>query len=343
MKPRSRLSVDDANGARLGGAAPWSAALQAVSPPGVHSDRRVAVMLAVYNGSAFLADQIATLADQTVAKLDIWASDDNSTDASRDLLESAAAGWIKGSFAIFEGPQAGFAENFRSLIAATPAEADYFAFCDQDDLWDADKLEAALDWLESCDPNLPALYCTRTITMTEDGRVVGSSPLFPKPPSFRNAIVQSIAGANTMVLNRKAFELVREASRRTSFISHDWWCYLIVSGAGGAVRYSPEARIRYRQHVGNLVGENNSWRARMLRLGALIGGRFVRWNSANLAALGLCRDLLSPDSVTVCERFSAARSGRLGARLAMLRRSGVYRQTHAGQLGLFLACVLRRF
>src|SRR5690606_17695974 len=118
----------------------------------------------------------------------------------------------------------------------------------------------------------PALYCTRTRTVSEEGSTVGLSPLFAKPPGFRNALVQSIAGANTMVMNRSAWRLVREASRRTSFISHDWWCYLIVAGAGGVVRYSPVARIGYRQHAKNLVGENNSWRARMSRLSHLMKG-----------------------------------------------------------------------
>ena len=36
--------------------------------------------------------------------------------------------------------------------------------------------------------------------MSETGAAEGHSPLFLKPPSFRNALVQSIAGGNTMQL-----------------------------------------------------------------------------------------------------------------------------------------------
>ena len=47
------------------------------------------------------------------------------------------------SLHVADGPRKGFAENFRSLLSNDAIEADYFAFCDQDDLWEAGKLETA--------------------------------------------------------------------------------------------------------------------------------------------------------------------------------------------------------
>ena len=47
----------------------------------------------------------------------------------------------------------------------------------------------------------------------------------------------------------------RRRGRRRS-IAHDWWIYLLVSGAGGTVIYDPEPTVRYRQHGGNLIGGN---------------------------------------------------------------------------------------
>jgi glycosyltransferase involved in cell wall biosynthesis len=307
-------------------------------PPG----KRVAILLAVFNGEDFLASQLETLARQTVAKLDVWTSDDGSTDSSRDILKRFATDWTKGSFRILNGPRAGFAENFRSLMGNREIEADYVAFCDQDDLWDEDKLADAISWLEKQGDECPSLFCTRTRTITVEGKEAGFSPLFMKPPGFRNAIIQSVAGANTMVMNRAAWDLVREASRRTAFVSHDWWCYLVVTGAGGLVRYSPEARIGYRQHQGNLVGENNSWRARMSRLRHLMKGRFARWNEQNLAALSVCEDLLAPDARETMRLFAAARTGGLPQRISALLRAGLYRQTFFGQVGLYVACILKR-
>lgn len=303
---------------------------------------RVAVLMAVYNGAAFLQEQLDTLAAQTVGGVDLWVSDDGSSDGSDAILARNANEWRRGGFRVFDGPGAGFAENFRSLMVRDEIDADYFAFCDQDDLWDADKLTAGVGWLKANAAEGPGLYCTRTRTMTIDGRTEGFSPLFSRPPGFVNAIVQSIAGANTMVMNRQAWALVREASRRTCFVSHDWWCYLIVSGAGGVVHYSPEARIGYRQHPGNLVGQNHSLRARIGRIDRMLAGRFVEWNDANLAGLRACEDLLSPAARDTLAAFAAARQGGVFARLAALRRSGAYRQTLAGQLALYAACLLGR-
>ncbi len=101
-----------------------------------------------------------------------------------------------------DGPRDGFAENFRALISNPAIEADYFAFCDQDDLWEPNKLETALAWMRTQDGSLPLLFCSTDATITESGTPIGMSPLFRRNPSFRNALVQSLAGGNTMVLNR---------------------------------------------------------------------------------------------------------------------------------------------
>lgn len=241
------------------------------------------------------------------------------------------------------GPRKGFAENFRSLICRIDGEAHYVAFCDQDDIWDKDKLDRAITWLDEQGPDHPALFCSRTYLVDEKGRWIGFSPLFEKPPSFRNALVQSIAGANTMVLNKAGAAIVAEASRRAPFVSHDWWCYLLLSGAGGAVHYSPFPSVAYRQHSGNLIGANKSWRASLDRLLALLfTSRFAEWNTINLNALERAIDLLTEDAVGVLRDFQQARTLSFAGRLRALKRSNVYRQTTGGQLALWLACTLRR-
>jgi hypothetical protein len=52
------------------------------------------------------------------------------------------------------------------------------------------------------------VYCSRTILVDVNGNQIGCSPLFTKKPSFANALVQSIAGGNTMVFNKKARDLI---------------------------------------------------------------------------------------------------------------------------------------
>lgn len=257
------------------------------------------------------------------------------------ILRESTGTWRKGDLHVLQGPGQGFAENFRFLMTRAEIDADYYAFCDQDDRWDEAKLATAIEWL-SQRGDRPALWCSRTRLISADGADLGHSILFARPPSFRNALVQSIAGGNTMVMNRKARDLLLEASRRTSFVSHDWWSYQIVTGAGGDFHYSAKAWTAYRQHPGNLVGGNNAWQARLARVRQLFRGRFNRWNECNLAGLQQCEDLLTPDAVSAMRQFARARSAPLPARLLSLRRSGVYRQSALDQISLYAACIIRR-
>jgi hypothetical protein len=199
-----------------------------------------------------------------------------------------------------------------------------------------------LGWLERQPQHLPALYCGRTRIMDEGGRIIGLSPHFPRPPCFENALVQSIAGGNTMVMNGKARDILVAASRRSSFVSHDWWAYKIISGSGGVVHYEAEPSLSYRQHGGNAIGSNSTWRARMVRLILMASGRFVSWNDRDVAALKRCEDLLDDKSLSLLHDFENIRIAKLFRRLRLLSASGIHRQTMLGQGSLYLACFLRR-
>jgi glycosyltransferase involved in cell wall biosynthesis len=309
---------------------------------GAGTKPRVAILMATYNGAAYLEEQLVSLRAQSYPWIDIIVSDDGSQDGTPDILRQWLERWDKGRFVMRHGPGKGFAENFRSLIVDPAIDADYFAFCDQDDIWEPDKLETAVSRLRAFAHGMPALFCSRTLTITENGRAVGASPLFARNPSFRNALVQSLAGGNTMVLNRAALSLVKSASIRSGFVSHDWWAYLLVSGAGGQVFYCSRPLVRYRQHGSNQVGANTSLGARLGRLRRLIEGQFWRWSEENLAGLEANADLLTPDAIQSLVRFREARTAALPRRLFQLVRSGVYRQTLTGNIGLYVAALIKR-
>ncbi|MBZ9795695.1 glycosyltransferase family 2 protein [Mesorhizobium sp. ES1-4] len=306
------------------------------------TDPRIAVLMGTKDGAAFIDEQVRSLLDQSHPLIDLWISDDGSVDGTVSIIEAWKPRWSKGRITLVEGPRQGFAANFRSMILDPRLDADCYAFCDQDDVWEPDRLEAALGWMQAFDAEVPLMFCSRTATMTEAGSLIGRSPLFSRPPSFRNALVQSIAGGNTILLNRAARDLLARASTRTGFVSHDWWAYLIVAGAGGVVHYDPRPLVRYRQHAANLVGANASWQARVSRLGRLFKGHFADWTDLNLAGLAVNRDLLTKDAMACLDLFENGRQGTLFQRLRALRESGVYRQTFAGTLGLYLAFVLSR-
>jgi glycosyltransferase involved in cell wall biosynthesis len=305
-------------------------------------DQRIAILMGTKDGAAFIEEQFASLLAQSQPVIDLWISDDGSTDGTTAIIKAWQARWPKGRLTLVDGPRLGFAANFRSMIIDQRIDADYYAFCDQDDIWEPDRLETALRWMGTHDAGVPLMFCSRTATMSKSGRVIGCSPLFRRPPSFRNALVQSIAGGNTIMINRAARQLLATASARSRFVSHDWWAYLIVTASGGVVHYDSRPLVRYRQHEGNLVGANVSWKARFSRIGRLLRGQFAHWTDDNLGGLAVNRDLLAADSAACLDLFIESRKGGVFRRLSYLCRSGVYRQTLFGTLGLYFATIWGR-
>jgi glycosyltransferase involved in cell wall biosynthesis len=290
---------------------------------------RVAILLCTCNGERFLQEQLDSYAAQTHGNWTVWASDDASSDGTRARLERQRQAWGPERLAVLGGPGQGGAANFMSLVRRDGIEADYFAFSDQDDVWQPDKLARAVAWLDSVPADRPALYCSRVRYIDEQGREIGLSPLWPRPPAFANALVQNIAGGNTMVFNRAARRLIGALAADVPVVVHDWWAYQVVTGGGGLVRFDPEPTLRYRQHAGNLIGANAGWLSRLRRAGQSLRGLHRGWLDIQLAALATVEPALTAEHARTLALFRQARRARLPARLSGIMRSGVHRQTRA--------------
>jgi glycosyltransferase involved in cell wall biosynthesis len=300
---------------------------------------QVTVLLGTYNGERFLDEQLQSIIRQSYSNWQIIVSDDGSTDSTPALLKRYQQQLGEKRLRIIEGPQKGFAANFMALADALEIQTEYFAFSDQDDIWHPEHLERALRWMRLIDGNIPALYCGRTRLVQDSGQPFGISPLFCRPPSFSNALVQSLAGGNTMVFNRSAQQLLAQTSE-LPIVSHDWWLYMLVSGAQGHIHYSEEPTVDYRQHGGNLIGANSSIKDRIYRIRRMFAGHFQDWNDINLAALSQCQELLSEDNRKILHTFTSARRGGVLTRLHGMVSAGIYRQTTPGNLALALAAIL---
>ncbi len=304
---------------------------------------QVAILLCTYQARRFLDEQLESIQAQTWPSWKVWASDDGSTDATPAILQAHRERWGAERLQFQTGPCRGSTANFLSLACHPDIHAEHFAFCDQDDLWHPDKLERALKWLQTVPASTPALYCSRTVLVDEGNQTIGHSHLFERPPGFRNALVQSIAGGNTMVFNRAARELLLSAGPSVEAITHDWWTYMLVTGCGGLVRYDPEPTVRYRQHGQNQFGSNVSVAEQLKRVRQLLHGRYRTWIDANLKALRRVRHRFTPENQAVLDGVMHARTRWFGARLRGLYRCGLYRQSRLGQCGLWVAAMLNRF
>jgi glycosyltransferase involved in cell wall biosynthesis len=308
----------------------------------VESGRTVTIILCTRDGEHFLEEQLASIERQTFADWKLIASDDGSSDRTVSILQAFRKSQAPGRVDIIDGPQRGAPANFLSVACRQGLASDYYAFCDQDDVWEADKLARAVCVLEQIGVCTPAVYGSRTNLIDETGQHIGLSPLFRRTPAFPSALVQSIAGGNTMVFNGKARELLAFGGADVDVPSHDWWLYQVISACGGQVHYDPWPSVGYRQHGENLVGSNMGWDARLRRLHMFGQGRFRHWADLNVAALARLRPRMTAENRKIFDMFCDARQRPLLTRAAMFAQAGVYRQTFLGNLGLAAAVVARK-
>jgi glycosyltransferase involved in cell wall biosynthesis len=303
---------------------------------------KVAILMCTYDGQCYVGDQLKSLASQTHENWNLWVSDDGSQDGTHAILTEFQVELGPHKVSLLRGPSAGFAANFLSLVCKPDIEADYYAYSDQDDIWEPEKLERAIEWLKSIPKSVPALYCSRTRLIDVNNKEIGFSPLFKRKPSFANALMQNIGGGNSMVFNNAARSLLLKAGEDLPVITHDWWTYMVISGCGGQVFYDSNPWLRYRQHQHNVVGANCGWLSRVTRFRLLWKGRFRSWNDANLEALSRLKADLTPENRKILDHFVHARQGNLVARIAGWMRCGVYRQTLFGNLALAAAIVFKK-
>jgi glycosyltransferase involved in cell wall biosynthesis len=299
----------------------------------------VAILLCTYQGESFLDGQLQSFMAQTFTDWTVFASDDGSTDKTHEILEAYQLQWGNDKLSLYTGPAKGFAANFLSITCRASICADFYAYSDQDDIWEADKLQRAIDWLQKIPKHVPSLYCTRTRLVDDTNTSIGLSPLFKKPPCFANALMQNIGGGNTMVFNNAARQLICHWGDQVNVVAHDWWAYLLVSGCGGQVFYDPYPSIRYRQHDNNIVGQNNNWRARIKRIRLLGQGEYKNWNNRHITALQKLKGLLTPENQELLQLFAVGRKQPLVTRLLMLKRAGIKRQSMPSNIALIMAAV----
>ena len=305
--------------------------------------RKVAIILGFYDGYEFIRKQLQSIFEQTHQNFIIFVTDDNSKDKfSLEKLNINERN--KNKIRVrFRNKNIGYAQNFLNALVSIDGYFDYYAFSDQDDIWHREKLEKAINSLEGYPDNQANLYGSRTELIGESEEIkLGKSIEFKKSPSFQNALTQNIFGGNTMVFNRNAFDLICSSNINQKIIAHDWWCYQIISGAGGNIFYDKNIYLKYRQHNNNLIGSNVSLKDKWLRFCKVANGNFKIQNDHNLQAIINNQNLLIKSNRKTLTNFIKARNSFLLKRIFYFAKSGVYRQTLIGNIALFIGILIKK-
>ena len=298
--------------------------------------------MAHFNGSKYLEEQLQTIDQQEGVEVELVVVDDCS-DVNELRFLKRQIKLLKIKTRLIENSfNQGVAITFLGSLQKLLGNFDYYAFADQDDVWSENKLSIAIEKIGKARTDEPTLYCSRTRIIWSDG-TLGPLSQKRKSPSFRNALAQSLAGGNTMVFCPKAARLIAKSFRKhLQYSGHDWWCYILITGAGGKIVYDPEPHIFYRQHANNLIGENNSLLSKFKRLRLLFKGTFKVWNDQNINAIRCSKPLFTPENLEIVEAFDDARGKGVFCRLRAFVKLRLFRHSLLSNCGLLVGWLFGR-
>lgn len=222
--------------------------------------KTIDILLATFNGDKYLREQLDSIIGQSIKSWQLIIRDDGSTDGTLAIINEYVARYPEKILLIDSGgPNLGTVGNFSRLLDISTA--DYIMFCDQDDIWLADKIAITLDkmgTLENCYGNdTPLMVYTDLQIVDEDSHPIAASmwryqQLNPcNGKRLNRLLMHNIPTGCTMMLNRPLHKLVTPIPNAAYM--HDWWIALVAILFGES-DFVEQPTVLYRQHGLNVVG-----------------------------------------------------------------------------------------
>lgn len=220
----------------------------------------VQILMSTYNGEKYVEEQIESILNQTYPHIKLLIRDDGSKDSTIEILskyEKKNPNKIK----VILGTNIGVTKSFYELLNISDKNCSFYAFADQDDVWNKEKIKVAISYLK--DNNKPQLYFSNLEIVNKDLKKIRNLNINPNF-SKKNSIVQNKITGCSMVFNKVFLELLlyTEKNYLDKVIFHDFWAYMVASYFG-IIKYDSTAQIKYRRHELN-VSENNNKFNRLL-------------------------------------------------------------------------------
>lgn len=234
--------------------------MQIQNPP------QVQIVMAVYNGSLYLKEQLESIINQDYKNWQLLISDDNSNDDSLEIINSYAAKDNRIKVVLKDTAFGNAGKHFLSLLKITTSK--YVMCSDQDDVWDSNKITVCLNAMvqeEATSPDTPILIHTDLrVVDSELNHIADSfykySGINPNTSTFEFHIATANVTGCTMLINANLRDLIKLTNNDRYICMHDWWCSLIAS-AFGRIGFIDNQTICYRQHENNTLGaqEKSLW------------------------------------------------------------------------------------
>ena len=219
---------------------------------------KVAVLLATYNGEKYIEEQLDSIINQTYKDFVCYIHDDGSKDSTLRICESYEKHY-PGTICNLKYESTGGAKNnFFSLMKRV--DADYFLFCDQDDVWLPNRIEKMMNALEDVDDDFLAFSDLKIVdeklNVLSDS-FYDSNHINPATIDYKNALIKGYIPGCAMMASRKLIEKALSFHNSESIKMHDWWIVLTAFMTDSRLIFVNESLSLYRQHSNNTIGAKN--------------------------------------------------------------------------------------
>lgn len=221
----------------------------------MNHDNTVTVLLSSYNGEKYLRNQLDSVIFQKDVTVRLIIRDDGSKDGTCKVLKEYAAKYKNITLLLEEN--IGVEQSFERLSqwAEVNAESQYYAFCDQDDVWFEDKLINSIKAIQSYEH--PAVFCCNQVVTNED--LIPLKMMIDDNHYQRLLKVMEVnyfknRHGCTMLWNKIMHKYLVNVPHSPEYVpAHDKWLMLI-GRLVGTVIVSDKPMMYYRQHAHNVYG-----------------------------------------------------------------------------------------
>lgn len=212
---------------------------------------KITVLMSSFNGERYIREQIDSILNQKGDfDLHLLVRDDGSTDSTRAILDDYQK---RGSLSWYSGENLKPARSFMDLVYNSPS-SDFYAFSDQDDLWDKHKLHRAISMLRGY--TCAAMYCSNAQVVNQDLVYCGRNVYKTQPATDFYTITcgGGLLGC-TMVFNDVIASDIKRYEQPRDVVMHDRYVSMLALLLGGVIIYDKDAVfLKYRQHGSNAIG-----------------------------------------------------------------------------------------
>jgi rhamnosyltransferase len=234
---------------------------------------KVAVLLAAYNGMAFIDEQVKSILQQINVSVTLFISVDLSSDGTYEWCCDFSDKDSRITVMPYGDKFGGAAPNFYRLIRDVDfSDYDYVALSDQDDIWLEDKLITACNSINRNDVHG---YSSNVTAFWDDGR----ESVIDKAQAQRkyDYLFEAAGPGCTYVFLVEPLTKFKErmATKRqlvNQITLHDWLLYAFFRAQGYRWLIDANSKMRYRQHPSNQVGINKGLKAYLKRFELLKSG-----------------------------------------------------------------------